>query len=534
MIGRRLTSRDLLRFQMADDPQVSPDGREVAWVRTWMDATENRYRSNICVTTIATRATRRLTTGAGLDTHPRWSPDGRFVAYLSTVQPDGATRDKASETDPDAAAPQLWVTPAAGGDARMLTEGCRGIQDPAWSPDGMRLAFTLLADPKTGLGRGEEFSRDEAEIDPYTRFNRDVPTVRRLRWKLDGGGFVGDNRRQVAWVPFEANGAQQAAEALLLTSGEFDLAAPVWSPDGRSIAVVGNLNPDADAVRRQFIYLLDANSAAPVQPRELFGLEEIRHPGLSWSPDGATIAVVGHDDPTIGHYGNQRLWLVSAATGTARCLTSTLDRTLGNAAATDLGRYEGDAGPRWLPNRSGVLALISDRGTVQLCRIAIDTGEIDFLTQGDHAVTAFTLDGAGQVAVALVREALNPGDLHVLDLEVPHRPGCAGSRVSTMNFWPTWLSRPRSGSRFKPGMPPSTGGSFHRWAAPRAGATQRFSTTEVAPVACAGPISCSSFSSMPPRATQWSTATPAGARGTASLFARPFSGSGAVGTTKTT
>lgn len=427
----RLTSRDLLRFRMADDPQVSPDGTEVAWVCTWMDAAENRYRSHILVTTIADGATRRLTSGDGLDTHPRWSPDGRFVAYLSTAGPDGATRDAVPEAAPDAAAPQLWVTPADGGDARMLTQGCRGIQDPAWSPDGTRLAFTVLVDPKIGLGRGEESSPDEAEVDPYIKFNRDVLTARRLRWKLDGTGSFGDHRRQVAWVPFEADAARQAPEAVLLTCGEFDLAAPVWSPDGRSIAVVGNLNPDADAVRRQFIYLLDANSKAPVQPQELFGLEEIRHPGLSWSPDGATIAVVGHDDPTIAHYGNHHLWLVSVATGTARCLTRTLDRTLGNAAATDLGRYEGDAGPRWLPAGSGVLVLISDRGIVRLCRIAIDTGEIRSLTQPDHVVTAFTLDGAGQVAVALVREALNPGDLHVLDLEVP--PSARLRRLTGVN-----------------------------------------------------------------------------------------------------
>lgn len=88
---RRLTSPDLLRFQMADDPQVSPDGTQVAWVRTWMDAAENRYRSHIYLTHIATGATHQLTNGDGLDTHPRWSPDGQFIAYVATAGPSTAS-----------------------------------------------------------------------------------------------------------------------------------------------------------------------------------------------------------------------------------------------------------------------------------------------------------------------------------------------------------------------------------------------------------------------------------------------------------
>ena len=92
---RRLTSRDLLRFRMADDPQISPDGRQVLWVRTWMDAEENRYRAQVQLTEIETGATRALTAGEGQDTFPRWSPDGRSIAYLTSAAPRSPAGDPA-------------------------------------------------------------------------------------------------------------------------------------------------------------------------------------------------------------------------------------------------------------------------------------------------------------------------------------------------------------------------------------------------------------------------------------------------------
>lgn len=429
---RRLTSRDLLRFQMADDPHVSPDGTQVAWVRTWMDPKENRYRSNIVVTTITNGATRQLTAGDGLDTHPRWSPDGRFVAYLATPGPraaDSANGSPAAALAPAVSVvgngPQLMVVVAEGGEPRRLTSLKGGVYEPVWSPDGRRLAFTTFVDPARGLeslGAGEP-----GEDDLYARFNRDVLIVRRLRWKADGAGFFGDYRRQVAWIPFDEDGSEPSP--VLLTCGEFELVAPAWSPDGRRLAAVGNLRPDGEAVRSSFIYILDAEGQAPVQPQELFGLQEMRSTDLSWSPDGTTIAVCGHNDPVIGHYGNQRLWLVSVADGSATCATEWLDRTLGDYSRNaDMRRYGGADGPRWLPNGSGLLVLVNEAGTVQLTRLSLTENSATPLTEGDHAVVAFSTDARGETIVVLVGEDLNPGDLYRLE---PQTGGPAALRRLT-------------------------------------------------------------------------------------------------------
>lgn len=390
---RTLTSRDLLRFSSADDPQLSPDGKHVAWVKTWMVAEENRYGSAIFVTSVESGKTKRLTFGKARATHPRWSPNGRHIIFLSPVKTK----------------PQLCVISSQGGKPRVLTDVKGGVQEPVWSPDGRFIAFTTLVDVEKGL----EPSAQEILTDPYTRFTKDVAVIKRHKWKADGVGILDAERKHVAIVPFNEQENNLPAP-ILLTCGDFDLSNPVWSPDSRSIAAIGNLHANADRVRKQYIYLI--NPRKPItKPRELFGLEDIRDTGLSWSPDGKTLAVAGHNNPSIGHYGNQQLWLVSVQNGEGKCITKTFDRTLGHAAYTDVGGYSGESGVRWLPDSSAVLALVSDKATVRLCRIDA-SGNVSPLTPLEQIISAFTLDPTGKYVAFLAAELLNPGDIYWVEL----------------------------------------------------------------------------------------------------------------------
>jgi dipeptidyl aminopeptidase/acylaminoacyl peptidase len=410
---RPLQPRDLLRVQMADDPQISPDGTRVAWVHTWMDAAANGYRSVICVTELATQTVHRLSDDAGLNTHPRWSPDGQRLAFLST-RPPGAEM---------AGPPQLCLVPMAGGAAQALTQLQHGVAEPVWSPDGARIACTTLHDPAVGLAPPAA----EPEDDPYRRFNRDVLVARRRKWKMDGFGYLGDLRRAVVLV---AAVGKDTGAVTPVAAGEFDLHTPAWSPDGVRLAVVGNLDADADATRRQFVYLINVETPAD-GPRKLAGLEDVRHTRVAWSPDGARIALAGHDDPALGHYGNQQLWTIDVATGEKRCLTKDRDWTLGHAAYTDVGRYAGDDGLRWLPDGRHVLALVSRHGEVHVMRFDVMTGEAAAITAGDLTVAAFSVDRAGKTLAALVREALNPADIFLYALDEPN--SAARRRITAVN-----------------------------------------------------------------------------------------------------
>ncbi len=405
---RKLTAQDLFRFQMVDDPQISPDGTQIAWVRTWIDPAENRYRAHIWLTDLASGDSRALTQGSGQDTLPRWSPDGRRLAYLSarpqTPAADGGPAGAISVLDKGA---QLHLIDPLSGEDRTLTQLRGGAMAPAWSPDGTRIAFLTYVVAGSGL----ESMDQPADEDTYTRFNRDVLVVQRVRWKSDSAGYVGDTYRQIALVAVD----NPTPTLQLVTRGEYDLSAPVWSPDGRWLATTGNGDPDGELQRKSYIYLIEPDAASPAPPVQIFGLEEMRSQDLAWSADGSTLAVCGHNDPVIGHYGNQYLWLVDVAARTGRCVTGWLDRALGDYSRNaDMRRYGGDDGPRWLPDEETLLALVNEGGSVSLAEIDPARQVAKHLTAGRQCVVAFTLDKSANTAALLVGDDMNPGDLFVL------------------------------------------------------------------------------------------------------------------------
>ena len=207
---------DLFLLRTLADPQVSPDGKLVAYVQSWPDREDDETRSSVYVAPVDGSGPSRRFTEGKKDHSPRWSPDGRSLAFVS----------ERGEKN------QLFVAPIEGGEARQVTHAKWGISQPAWSPDGKRVAYSArtgeYTDPKEREGAEKNAPR----------------VIRNLRYKLDGIGFFDERRVHIFVCNVESGEEKQ------LTDGDYYDDQPSWSPDGKTIAF--GSDRERDRHRRQW------------------------------------------------------------------------------------------------------------------------------------------------------------------------------------------------------------------------------------------------------------------------------------------
>jgi dipeptidyl aminopeptidase/acylaminoacyl peptidase len=255
------------------------------------------YRSALWIApTDGSEPARQLTLGANHDAVPRWSPDGRSLAFLSDrgaiLRAGGAARDRAdlrlAKTLPSGlkdvvgrdlphGVVQAWLLPLAGGEARPLTDLPEDVSDLAWSPAGDRLCVVSAATS----ARYKAPKPDDVGV-PH----RDVRLIDELDYQLNGAGFIYEHRSNL-WI-VDLDGGTPPRR---LTSGRSIDHQPAWSPDGKRITFASDRGPDADLVWRSDIYIVEAKGGKPTRvsagDERSFGLP-------AWSPDGKLIAAVGH------------------------------------------------------------------------------------------------------------------------------------------------------------------------------------------------------------------------------------------------
>lgn len=396
--GRRtITAEDICAIRVINDLQVSPDGTRVAFSLRSIDRAQNRYRSTIWVVSLeaAHEPPRRLTAGPS-DTQPRWSPDGRFLAFVS---------DRSGDK-------QLWAIAIDGGEAWQLTNHERGVSDPVWSPLGNAIAYLSRGTPRPA-GEGANASQPANSAG-------DVRVVTRLKYRADGEGFIGDQPRHLWVIPFA--GPPQRDDPVLpqprrLTDGDWDDSDPAWSPDGRAIAFSSNRTPDRDINTVSDIWVVTvAPETEAGALRKLTGsLGPARAP--AWSPDGRLIAYLGHTNPPdTGLATNTQLWCVPAdgVDGTAaQCLSDVLDRSLANHILGDLRAGQETLAPHWTPDGRWIYTLVSDRGCCHVVRFSAAGGEVERVVGGERQVYAFDLTPDGHGVVFAASSPLEPGECFI-------------------------------------------------------------------------------------------------------------------------
>ena len=348
---RPLTVDDLFEIKTVRDPQISPDGQWIAYTVSSLDLEDDSSDTDIYMVSFTQPADAiRLTSSDESENSPRWSPDGRYLAFLSSR--DGGTT-------------QVWLLDRRGGEAQRLTDYKANVSTLTWSPEGTQLALIVSdVDPD-----------EEADGDSDDKTPKPI-VVDRLQFKRDGRGYLNDLRRHVHVFDVETK------ESIQVTDGPYDDSSPTWAPDGSSIAFVSNRTeePDSNANSDIFIVL----PAAEATPRAVTTSEgSDRSP--SFSPDGSYITYVAGGDPADICYAPNYVAVISAAGGEPRILGSELDR---NGSA-----------PRFMPDGRSVLFLLEDGGNRHLARVPMQGGPVERVIAGERTISTFEVGATGEVVL---------------------------------------------------------------------------------------------------------------------------------------
>jgi dipeptidyl aminopeptidase/acylaminoacyl peptidase len=411
---RPIAETDLFKFVWVADPQISPDGKRVVFVRVTVNEKKDGYDTALwIVPTDGSEPPRSFTSGPS-DSSPRWSPDGARIAFNRSAMKDG-------HGEP----PQIYLISTQGGEAVPLTEVPQGAGSPAWSPDGKSIAFTNSANDKDlqkwkgEKGKDEKGKDEKGKDDKKAEEERqsDVRVITRAIYRFNGGGYADLTHPSHVWtVPVPAAGFLKLPEPKRLTSGEFDQGNPVWSPDGSTIYFAADTEKEA--------YYKPAHNDLFAIPA---GGGEIRRVlsfdggmgDMALSPDGRRFGFGGFANPQADRSFNQAdLFVADVTPGSRpRNLAADLDADLLEGLAADQHPPRGD-NPQpvvWSRDGRSIIAAVAERGRVNLERFDVETGKITHVTQGDQEVVSYTATPDGSRLTVVISTPTVIGDLYSLD-----------------------------------------------------------------------------------------------------------------------
>ena len=372
-MSNSITSDIVYQLRGAADPSISPDGRRLAYTRSWVDRGNGiESKSRIVMMNLDDGSSREFTQG-NRDSVAMFSPDGKTLAFLRSDDKRGR---------------EVWVMDADGGEARPLDGAPGKVFEFAWSPDSKHLVISADVDP------------DATSLEGSSNSVPQVTVVERVRYRYDTLGWRGNAHAHLFVADLAGGPVRQ------ITDGDWDDSSPRWSPDGSRIAFISGRREDRDFWALTEIYVVPADGGEPVLRSE--GLQGSG--GVAWSPDGRRLAVIGTEDPDglVAWQG----WLYVLEPGTA-------PRRLTDDSIKPLLSFPSVNQPpemRWTEDER--ILFLGDRcGESYLFEAQADGGAVRTVTGGESQTSAVTLVKNAERAAVLSSSPASPVDLHLVTVD---------------------------------------------------------------------------------------------------------------------
>jgi dipeptidyl aminopeptidase/acylaminoacyl peptidase len=424
---RNITEKDLFDFVWIGDPQISPDGSHVAFVRITVNEKKEGYNTSIWSVPVAGGEEPHQLTKGDHDSTPRWSPDGKFLLFLRATEKNG-------KPEP----PQLAILPMAGGDSFVFTDLPKGAGNPSWSPDGKTIAFTSetnaedLTKQEKKKTKEEEAKKAGSGNPPASADEResDVRVVTRAVYRQDNEGYIDPKHPTHIWLVSAPSSAGEKVKPRQLTTGRFDEDSATWSKDGSQIYFTSDRNDEPYyELPKTDLYSVAAAGGEPVKITTIdlqvggFG------PGggaLSLSPDGKQVAFTASTTRPITSYTQPDLWVLDLLPNAKpRNLTANFDFdvpgfVIGDGAAPRAG---GQNKPIWTPDGKGLIAVYTKEGKANLAQFDLPVAQdadigragVHDLTSGNQGVMSFRALPDASKLIYVVSTPTRINDLFVLD-----------------------------------------------------------------------------------------------------------------------
>ena len=403
---RNITEKDLFNFVWIGDPQVSPDGASVVFVRVTVNEKKDGYNTALWVVSTANGDTRQLTNGPR-DTSPRWSPDGKYVVFMRAPEVGGRVEPA-----------QLFMLAMSGGEPFQFTTLPRGANGPQWSPDGKMIAFYNSATAeelaKAAKSAAQPSPSPAASPTPAER-ESDVRVINRAVYRANGTGYLDFKHLQHVWVVSAPKTGDEKVTPKQLTRGRFSENDATWAKDSSRLYFEADFTDEPYyELPRTDLYSIAITGGEPSKLTSF----DMGAGGYSVSPDGKQVAFIASVSQPVRSYSQPDLWVMDLANNAKpRNLTADFDFDVGGGLSGDNVAPRGGGGnlPVWSSDGRSIKMLYVKEGKANVGSFDVTTGRQSDVTTGNQAVVNFRALPDASKFVLLISTPTRVGDLYWLD-----------------------------------------------------------------------------------------------------------------------